>query len=158
VGFANPNDLGAWFGFCSVYFMVLGIETRRNIIRCASLIAAAGYVFVVGLTVSRTSFMAVGIAAIVALRHVFYRGFVPALLLATLSSVILFSGLFDHIIASYEERGTEDSGRLEVWPLAIERFLASPLSGVGTENVGTAVADGRYITPHNIFLYVGLSA
>ena len=30
VGFANPNDLAAWFGFCCVYSLVVAVETRRN--------------------------------------------------------------------------------------------------------------------------------
>ena len=39
---ANPNDLGAWFGFCSVYFTIAGLETRRNWVRAISWSTAVG--------------------------------------------------------------------------------------------------------------------
>jgi O-antigen ligase len=159
VGLANPNQLAEWFGFCCVYFMVVAIETRRNIIRIASLVIASGCLFVVGLTVSRGTLMAIMIAVIIALRHLLKRGFLPALLLAVLGATIFLSGLFDQAIGLYTERGTEETGRLLVWPLIIDRFLNAPLIGVGIGEIDTYVPEaGHEITPHNAFLYVGLAS
>jgi O-antigen ligase len=159
VGFANPNDLAAWFGFCCVYAVVVAVETRRNFNRIIWLFVAAGSLTVVGLTVSRATLMAVAITGIIASRRLLKRGFVPLLLFAILGSAFFVSGLFDEAVGHYEKRGTEESGRLLVWPLAIERFLESPLAGVGVGKLGTYVPEmGTEITPHNGFLYIALGA
>ena len=159
VGFANPDELGAWFGFCCLFFIVVAIETRRNIVRIVSSTVAAGLLFIVGLTVTRTALGALAIAGIIAARHILKRGFLPALSLAALISVIFVSGYFNEIIGSYSERGMEDTGRFELWPLVIDRILDSPLFGVGGEKLGTYVPSMRSeLTPHNGFLYVALAA
>ena len=75
--------------------------------------------------------MAVAIAGIIALHRILKRGFVPLLIFAILGSGFFISGMFNDAIGHYDQRGTEESGRLLVWPLAIERFLESPLIGVG---------------------------
>lgn len=159
VGFSNPNDLADWFGFCAVYFTVLAIESKRHIVRIASLPVVAGCLFLVGLTVSRGALVAIGIAIIVASRRLLKRGFFPVLILAMLSSLLFLSGLFERSVGLYTERGTEETGRLLVWPLVIERILASPLSGVGISAIGTYVPGGDVpVTPHNSFLGVGLAS
>jgi uncharacterized protein (TIGR04206 family) len=159
VGFSNPNDLAAWFGFCAVYFTVLVIESKRHIVRIASLPAVAGCLFLVGLTVSRGALVAIAIAIIVASRRLLKRGFFPVLILATLSSLLFLSGLFEQSVGLYTARGTEETGRLLVWPLVIERILASPFSGVGAYAIGTYVPEsGHPVEPHNSFLGVGLAS
>ena len=65
VGLQNPNALGAWFGFLCVYFVIVAIETKRNIVRIPSALVAAGCLLVIGLTVSRGALAAVVIAAVV---------------------------------------------------------------------------------------------
>lgn len=155
---ANPNDLAAWFGFCCVYFLVTALEHKKNLHRMASLIAATGCFLVVGLTVSRATLGAVALAALVAIRHPLKRGFLPLFGLAASILITFQLGLFDRSIDYYLERGTVETGRLQVWPLAIERFLASPLAGVGIERIPTYVPESqKEITPHNSFLYVGLA-
>jgi O-antigen ligase len=159
IGLANPNDLAAWFGFCCVYYGIVAIETRRKNFRLRSSVIALGCLFVVGLTVSRGALMAVAIAGTVAARNRLKRGFLPILLMLILGSGLFISGIFDQAIGRYEERGTEETGRLLVWPPAIQRFLNSPILGVGAANSATYVpAMGREVTPHNSFLYIGLSA
>jgi len=159
VGFANPNDLAGWFGFCCVYSFVVAVETRRHIHRLIWLSVALVCLTVVGLTVSRATLMAVAIAGIIVLRRVLKRGFVPLLCFALLGSGAFVSGIFDEAIGHYEQRGTEETGRLLVWPMAIERFLESPLGGVGIDELGTYVPEMvTDITPHNSFLYVALAA
>ncbi len=159
VGFANPNDLGAWFGFCCVFFTVVAIETRRNFVRVVSAIVAAGLLLIVGLTVSRTAFGAVAIAGVIAARHILKRGFLPALLSVVLVSVIFVSGYFNEVIGLYTERGMEDSGRFVLWPLVIDRLLDSPFFGVGGDKLGTYVPGMREaVTPHNGLLSVALAA
>jgi O-antigen ligase len=157
--FANPNDLAAWFGFCCVYFSILTIETKRNITRICWLIVGAGSLFVVGLTVSRGTLAAIVIALIVALRRILKRGFLPVLLIAVFIFVVLFSGLFDQIIEAFLERGTEETGRLLLWPLLIQRVFESPLTGVGVAEMATFVAGpDKPIVPHNTFLYFVLTS
>ena len=158
VAFSNPNDLAAWFGFCAVYFSIVGIETKRSIARMVSWAAVAGCLYVVGLTVSRGALGAIAVAVIVALRRILKRGFLPVLLLAAMLSALLLSGLLDQSIGFYEQRGTEETGRFLVWPRAIQRILASPLWGVGGEDIDTYVPEsGHGITPHNSFLNIGLA-
>jgi len=69
------------------------------------------------------------------------------------------SGVFNQAIGLYEERGTEETGRFLVWPLAFERFMESPVVGVGISKGATYVPDmGKEVTPHNSFLYIGLTS
>jgi len=157
VGLANSDDLAAWFGFCCIFFVVVSIETRRHLIRIASVLAALIFLGLVGLTVTRAALVGTAIAMIVALRRVLKQGFLPVLLLAAVVSVVFASGFFDQALSSYMARGTEDTGRLEIWPLAVQRFLDSPFFGVGPDDIATYVpSKSMAITPHNAFLYVGL--
>ena len=157
VGMANPDELAAWFGFCCVFGVIVSIETRRNMIRLAAFCLAIACLGIVGMTVTRAALIGIIIAVVIALRRVLKRGFLPVLLLVALVSVVVVSGLFDQAVTSYSTRGTEDSGRFAVWPIAFERFLASPLFGVGAEEIATYVPEmDKEITPHNAFLYVGL--
>lgn len=157
VGVANPDDLAAWFGFCCVFFMIVSIETKRYLIRIASFFIAIACLGVVGLTVTRAALIGIAIALVIALRRLLKRGFLPVLFLAALVSAVLVSGLFDQAITSFGERGTEDTGRLVMWPVAIGRFFDSPFIGVGANEIGTYVPQtGQEITPHNVFLYVAL--
>src|SRR5206468_1406735 len=104
---SNANGLGAWFGFCFVYFTIVGFETNRTLSRLLSWLVSLGCLFVIGLTVSRGSLSAVALAIIVAFRRVLKRGFAPMLLLAILISAIYISGIFDRAVESYSERGVE---------------------------------------------------
>ncbi len=158
IALSNPNDLGAWFGFCCVYFAIAGLETKRNAVRAVLWLAAGGCLYVVGLTVSRAPLFATAIAIVVALRRLLKRGFVPVLVLLILSWIIGTSGLFERIIALYATRGLEDTGRLAVWPLVIERFLSSPLIGVGDSHIATRIPSGPWIMPHNSFLQLALGS
>ena len=158
-GLTNPNALAEWFGFLSVYLIVLVVETRRNMVRNASLGLAAGCLFVVGLTVSRGALAGFALAAIVALRRILKRGFLPVLFIMIMASGVFVSGLFDESIRRYAERGSQETGRFAVWPLVIDRFLETPLLGVGEAKLGTYVAEmGIDITPHNAFLYFALAS
>jgi hypothetical protein len=159
VGFANPNDLAAWFGFCCLYFAVVAIETRRTIVRTCAALAGLGFLYFVGLTVSRGTLMAVGISGVVALRHPLKRGFIPLLLLTVAATGIFYSGVFDREIGLYVTRGTEDTGRLTAWPVMIKRIIDAPLVGVGADEVLTYIPeDGHETSPHNAFIYIALAA
>lgn len=159
VGLANPNDFAAWFGFCALYFVIVGIETPRIVVRVAAWLTAVGCLYLVGITVSRGTLIAFAIASIVALRRSLKRGFLPLLSLCVLGWLLYLSDLFAHIVESYTARATVESGRLQVWPLALERFLQAPLVGVGVSHLYTYLPlTGRAITPHNGFLYVALAS
>jgi O-antigen ligase/polysaccharide polymerase Wzy-like membrane protein len=154
---SNANGLASWFGFCTVYFIIVAIETKRGLIRVASGLVAVGCLYVVGMTVSRGALLAVAIATIVALRRLLKRGFLPVLCFAMLSWILYASGLFDRVESFYAARGMEETGRLIVWPLVLERFLNSPLVGVGVSQVTTYIS-GDPITPHNSFLFIALAS
>ena len=159
VGLANPNDLAAWFGFLSIYFLILGIETKRNIVRIASWFVVTVCLFVVGLTVSRGALLGIAISGVVSLRRILKRRFLPVLFLTVLGSLIFFSGLFDQVIGLYTERATEETGRLLIWPLAIEGFLASPIIGVGAPDTNIYIPLMMiYESPHNSFIYLALAS
>jgi hypothetical protein len=155
----NPNDLAAWFGFCALYFLVLGIETKRGVIRAAAWLATAGCFGVVGLTVSRGTLLGVGIASVIPLRRVLKRGVAPLLALISVVSLAYVSGIYAGIVSSYVARGLEETGRLLVWPLDLKRIIESPLIGVGVSDVATYVPEAhKAITPHNGFLYIALAS
>jgi hypothetical protein len=158
VGLANPNDLATWFGFCALYFTIVGIETPRVTMRIVSWLVTIGCLYIVGLTISRGALLAFAIASIVAFRRLLKRGFLPLLILCTLIWVLYESGIFDRMTASYMARATEESGRFLVWPLVTERFLQAPFIGVGVSNLFTYINPNRAITPHNGFLYIALAS
>jgi O-antigen ligase len=159
VGFSNANDLGAFFGFCCLYFIVSGIEARQVRNRVACGLAAVGCLYVVGLTVSRGPLFAIAVAAVVGGRRLLKRGFIPILVLVLVAFLAYVSGLFDQVLASYQSRLGLETGRFRVWPLALERFWSSPWFGVGVSNLETYVpGHDDPITPHNGFLHVGLSS
>ena len=155
----NPNDLGAWFGFVCVYFAILGLETRRNSIRALSWIVAGGCVLVIGLTVSRTPIFAAACGVAFAFRRVLKRGFVPFVAFIVVAWLAYAFGFFDSTATRFAQRGLVDSGRLSVWPLAIQRILESPLSGVGVQHVATYLPlAGVSTMPHNSFIFLALSS
>jgi len=151
-GFSNPNALGNWFGFCCVYLAVFGLETKRALLRIAAWVGAVGCLYVVGLSVSRGALVAVAASLVVAFRRLLKRGFVPLLLLVSLVWVLFLFGVFDTVAESYLARAEEDTGRMEVWPLVIQRYLESPLVGVGASQMATYVPGRLAYMPHNSFL------
>jgi O-antigen ligase len=142
-----------------VYFIVLGIQTSRGAWRIGSWLGAFTSVYIVGLTVSRGKLLALGVATVIALRHVLRRGFVPVLLVVICAWIGYSLGLFDRITGYYLARGTEETGRLVVWPLALQRFLNNPLFGLGASQIATVVPTSDHpVAPHNGFLYIGLAS
>jgi len=155
---AGANGLAAWFGFCALFFILKAIETIRLLDRALSSLAAIVCLFVVAFTVSRGVLVSVAISLVLAFQRSLRRAFLPVLFLTILLAIALTTGLLDSIITSYSERGAEETGRLLVWPVAIERFLASPIFGVGLANVGSDIGSGRLISPHNSFLFIGIAS
>lgn len=159
----NANGLAEWFGYCLVYFAVYGLENRRSaIIRIGSWAMAFGCLYVVGLTVSRGPLLASALALTVGFRRILRRGFAPVLVLIILVWITYESGLFDSITAHYISRGEVETGREKLWPDAIERLSASPITlliGVGMSNIGSQVLGAMLETPpHNSFLFFALSS
>src|SRR5262249_1937278 len=108
----NAIGLAEWFGFCLVYFAIYGLETRRGgVIRIGSWLIAVGCLYIVAITVSRGPLLASALAITVGFRRLLRRGFVPVLVLITLTGVIYESGLFEHSESLYVDRAEETSGR-----------------------------------------------
>jgi O-antigen ligase len=157
--FRNANGLGVWFGFCCTYLAVVGLETRRNLVRIASWLGAASCLYVVGLSVSRGALFATALALVVAFRRLLRKGFVPLLGVVLLVGVFLVLGVFDTVTARYLERGDEETGRMVIWPAALERYFESPITGVGILNIGTYIPEfGKVFTPHNTFISLALGS
>jgi O-antigen ligase len=154
IGFGSTNAMAEWYGFCAVYFMLQGWIARTNTIRNVSWLSAIMCLYVVALTVSRGALLAVGVAMLVATRQLLKKQFLPLVMALCLGWIVLALGLFDEAIRNYSGRGTEETGRLIVWPLIVDSFLDSPLIGVGDANVGAVTERGTFITPHNSFLYI----
>ena len=134
VGLANPNVFGMWFGFCSVYFIVRGLETQNYLVRLASWSAGLLSVFLVGITVSRGPLLGVAIATVFACQKVLKRSFFPILIFMILVWIIYMTGLFDELIGHYTERGTRGSGRAILWSIGFDMFMGSWWDGVGIAN------------------------
>ena len=159
IAISNPNDLGAWFGFCVVYFLILGLETKRHWLRAISWTVAVGCLFIVGMTGSRGPLFAMACSLAVAYRRVLKRGFFPFLALIVAGWVAYVSGIFGRSTELYEQRAYLETGRFLVWPLAFGRFLASPFVGVGLKNLATYIPDAQAsVTPHNGVLMLALSS
>jgi glycosyltransferase involved in cell wall biosynthesis len=158
IGFGQTNAMAEWYGFCTVYFYVLGITIRTNTFRILCWLIALVCLYVVTLTVGRGPLVAIAIAVVIANRDLLKNGFLPILLLACLSGIVIELGIFEETAKFYSARGTEDTGRLAVWPLIIDSFLNSPLIGVGHSHVGAITAQGSFVTPHNGFLYLAQSS
>lgn len=157
-GIGNANSMGMWFGFLAVYFLFIGVQSRTLILRAVYWAGALGSLYVVGLTVSRGPLLGILLACVVGLHSVLKRSFYPVLSLVLLMWLVYESGLFQQAVDSYTVRGTVETGRGKVWPLALERLFDSPWTGVGMEAIPTLVAWRRAITPHNALLYIGLAA
>jgi hypothetical protein len=155
---ANPNNLAHWFGFCFVYFLVFGIETRRIVARVVSWSMAVGCLYVVGITVSRGALLGVAVASIVAFSRTLKHRFLPLLLFVVFSWIVYESGVFDQVTNFYLTRGMEETGRGFVGPRAFQRFLNSPWEGVGLAQIRTWVGGVTPIPPHNGFLYIALAS
>jgi O-antigen ligase len=155
---SHPAGLAYWFGFCVLFFAIAGLEEKRVRIQILYWTAAVGSLLVVALTVERGPLLAVAVALTIALRRILKVGFVPVLLLLILTGIVLESGLFADSAEQYQTRGLEDTGRLTIWALVIDRILESPLVGVGATNVGSQVAAGVFLAPHNAFLYFALAS
>lgn len=159
VGYANPNALGAWFGFCAVYFTIKGHVARQNNRRFLFWLIAVGCIYVTALTVSRGALLAVTVAILFASRHLLQRGLFPIFLLAGLGFAIFESGIFDGAIRSYGHRVDEGSSRLQAWPLLLEIFLNSPLFGVGASHAYIVVpGTGKVINAHNAFVFIAVGS
>lgn len=157
IGYGHPNTVAAWFGFCVVYMTIKGYVETLPGHRLAAWGTAVVSLYVVTLTVSRGALIAVAIALLVVSRRLLKVGFFPVLLLVVLLLGLLELGVFDQALYSYNKRGVEETGRLRIWPVTIERFFSSPAIGVGAANAGMWVRD-NYFTPHNGFLLIAVAS
>ena len=155
----HPAGLADWFAFCAVFFTIFGIEARRDSFRIGAWLLAVVCLFVVTLTIERGALVGAVLAITVGCRSVLKRSFVPVLALVILVWVIAVTGLFDQAFSKYAERGMEETGREILWPMAVDRFLTSPLVGVGESNILLPIPESsKKSPPHNAFLHIALSS
>jgi len=158
-GISNPNALGMWFGFCTVYFVFLGMQFREHIVRAVCWSAGLGSLFVAALTVSRAPLLGVALAFVVGLRSALKSYFIPLLSFLILLLLVHLSGAFQETIDHFLTRGMEESGRGKLWPVALERLINSLWTGVGLEATPTWISSqSKPFNPHNGPLYIGLGA
>ncbi len=158
IGFSHTNSIAAWYGFCAVYFVVLGITIRTNALRILYWLMAGVCLYVVALTVSRGALLAIAIAVVIGGRYLLKDGFIPILIIACFGVIVIELGVFEQTLQFYTTRGSEDTGRIAVWPLIIDSFLDSPLIGVGQAHVGATPYGRHHVTPHNGFLSLAQSS
>lgn len=158
VGFANPNDLGCWYGFCALYLTLAGFSAQATGSRMFCWIVGLACLYLVTLTLSRSPIIAMAGAILVASRRLFKESFPLLLLLGGLAYGAMLLGVFDTALKSYGLRATEETGRLGIWPMLIEKFLNAPLLGIGASHAGAVNSGGRFITPHNGFMLIGVSS
>lgn len=156
---SSSNDLGNWFGWCTVYFFAFGVASQRQKTRLTSWIIATGCLAILMLTVSRTALIAAVIGIVLASREFLKRGFLPVILLVMLAGIAYGTGIFDQAISQYVLRGAQETGRGYVWPRVLESILDSPLTGVGASNALWFIPErNKYLTPHNGFLFIAATA
>jgi len=158
VGYANPNAMATWFGFCVLYLTIRGYVEKGRTYRLGAWLLAVVSLYVVTLTVSRGALLALAISLLVVSRRLMKVGLLPVLLLAGLLVGLTELGVFDQAIRAYSLRAGEETGRLRVWPLLIEQFLSSPVIGVGASHAGVASNGGKFVTPHNSFLLFAVAS
>lgn len=155
---SNPNVLGMWFGFCTVYFIFWGLQCRTPLWRAGSWAVALSSFFIVALTVSRAPLLGIVLACIVGFRSALKQNFLPVLLFTLVVGLVYVSGAFDEELGYYASRGAEESGRGRLWPAAVERILESPWVGGGLDNIGMQTRSGKFMNPHNPVLHIALGA
>lgn len=158
VGFGNPNDLGCWYGFCALYLALAGFSARTTTTRMFYWIGGLVCLYLITLTISRSPLIAMAASLFVALRRLYKESFPLMILLGGLIYGAMALGVFDVALKSYSIRATEETGRLGIWPILIEKFLSFPLLGVGVSHSGAIGPRGDYITAHNGFLLIGVSS
>lgn len=158
MGYANGNAVAGWFGFCVVCLVIKGYIEKNLAARLVMWVCAVFSLYVVTLTISRGALLAITGALVVASKRLLKGGFLPLILLAALLGGLMVLGFFDQAVRSYSIRAGEETGRFRVWPLLIERFLNSPLIGVGASHAGAVTSTGKYVTPHNGFLLFAVAS
>ena len=141
----HPAGLADWFGFLSIFFTVVGVESRRASWRIAARLLALGCLFMVTLSISkRGPLFACALAIPIACRRILKRGFMPTMALVFLACVVYSGGVFNQAYENYSTRGLEDTGRLEIWETTIDRIWQSPFFGVGESEILTPLAKRWY--------------
>lgn len=157
-GIGNPNGMGLWFGFCTVYCVFWGFHSQKPTQRTVLWTMAAGCFFMVLLSVSRAPLVAILLACVVGARSVLKRGYVPLLLFTIFVCIVYMVGLFDEWLDYYTARGTEETGRSALWAAGMERFLAAPWFGYGLNDVKVLRAGNLLANPHNGPIHIALGA
>ena len=157
-GIGNPNGMGLWFGFCTVYSVFWGFHSQKQTHRAVFWTIAAGCFFMVLLSVSRAPLVAILLACVVGLGSVLKRGYIPLLLFTLFMYVVYLFGLFDEWLGYYAARGTEETGRSGLWATGVERFLNAPWVGYGLDDVKVMRRANFFANPHNGPLHLALAA
>jgi hypothetical protein len=158
VGNSNSNAIAAWFGFCGLYMTIRGYLERRPPYRVAVWLIALICLYIVTLTISRGALIAVAASLFVATRGLLKASVLPLLLLVGIAFGLLELGVFDQAIQYYSIRAGEETGRLKIWPMLIDKFLMSPMMGIGASHAGAYLSSGKFVTPHNSFLLFAVAS
>lgn len=159
VGLANPNSFSQWFGFCLVYFVIAGLQSKNPIIRLGFWSAGFLCLYLVAITVSRGALFGAFIALAFAFKNVLKRSFVPILALLCVGWLIYLSGIVDDLIGFYVQRGAEETGRSYLWSVSLAKFLDAWWVGVGVSDTYVQLPNGGHWTsPHNSFLFIAVSS
>ena len=157
----TPAAFAQWFGFLAIFFVIVGLNGQRRLIRLCAWLVAVGCVLLLALSVERGPLLGVALASVMVFRQQLKRAFIPVLVLVSLIGIISLGGAFDAIFSNYQERAFEETGREVLWPAAIERIFSTPfatLFGVGESNILFPLGYGKSSPPHNAFLHIFLAS
>lgn len=135
----GPNQVSAVLGLGALPLILVALQTRRNSIRWAALLAAMSLAVLSGLTFSRGGLYnlaaAVLVAAVFLIRYPRLRAtFLPiALLTAFIGGFYLFPRLNEYTGGMFGARfaDTDPTNRLDIMQSELEIWKQSPILGVG---------------------------
>ena len=159
-GIDNPNDFAAWIGFSCLIFWLWG-STQNNSGKKLTLVGMTAVGFVVMIqTVSRGALIALFMSIVTSLIRMQLRQ--KALLLAVLTMIFLIGfniPLITQGWSYYSARGSEDTGRFLIWPIAVKTIVQQPFLGYGADNIELfSLERMRSYSPHNGIITLWLTS
>lgn len=161
LGDLNQNYLGYSFAAAFAVILLLWRTIPKPTLRANVSLIAVSFAVVVGIefTGTRGAYVGLGAGILWLLFCLAFKPKSPALstIIVLSAAFLIVTGIADQASLIFEvgERSTGDwSGRLDLWPVARELWLASPIVGMGAGAFPSI--SGFDIHTHNVFLEVGV--
>ena len=136
--FGNSNDFAHWCSFCVLSFLFMSFRLRDVFQKSFFLIMAAVFLILALSTFSRATLLGLAASGIFYLFLLITKSdlkrknfLANIVLIGLLFLVILQLNVFETISLGYSNRWEEETGRMELWPAAIEVIRKAPVWGWG---------------------------